>query len=74
MRRFLPCTLATLLLAGLALAGPQAPKKQATLRCTLTGKKMEKCCCEPRGEKLYCTLTKKTIEKCCCEPVGKQKK
>ena len=67
MRRLLSLTLGTLLLAGLALAA-QAPKKP-TLRCTLTDKKIEQCCCEPRGQKLYCPLAKKTIEKCCCEPV-----
>lgn len=36
--------------------------------CTLTNKKMEKCCCEKRGDKFYCTLADKTLDKCCCEP------
>jgi len=68
MRRAASLILGTLLLAGLALAGPQASKKEAAIRCTLTNKKIEKCCCEQREGKLYCPLAKKTIEKCCCEP------
>ena len=40
------------------------------MRCTLTGKEVDKCCCEKRAEgKLYCPLAKKAIEKCCCEEV-----
>ena len=74
MRRTVSLTLGTLLLAGLALAIPQAPTKSTSLRCTLTDKKIETCCCEQRGNKLYCPLAKKTIEKCCCEPAGVQKK
>lgn len=66
MRRFVSLPLVTLLLAGLVLAAPQAPKKESSLRCTLTNKKIEKCCCEQREGKLYCPLAKKTIEKCCC--------
>ena len=73
MRLSLSFTLGTLLLAGLVGAAPQAPKKKGSLHCTLTDKKIEKCCCEPRGEKLYCTLAKKTIDKCCCEPAGAEK-
>lgn len=72
MRRSLALTLGTLLLAGLALAAPQAPNQSAPIRCTLTDKKIEKCCCEKRGDKLYCTLAKKAIEKCCCEPAQKK--
>lgn len=72
-----------------ALAGdePQAPaccaKKAATetaqktdkLRCSLTGKEVERCCCEPReGGKMYCTLAKKKVDKCCCTEVKVQSK
>ena len=74
MRRFVSMTLGMLLLAGLTVAGPQAPKKEAPLHCTLTNKKIDKCCCEQREGKLYCTLAKKTIEKCCCEPTQAEKK
>ena len=67
MRRWLTSALGALLLASLVSAAPQALAGQP-IRCTLTGKKIEKCCCEKRGKKLYCTLAKKTIAKCCCEP------
>ena len=73
MRRFVSLPLASLLLAGLVFAAPQAPKKEGPLRCTLTDKKIEKCCCEQREGKLYCPLAKKTIEKCCCVPAEAKK-
>ncbi len=69
MGRVFQLTLGLLLLAGPALAAPQAQKKQPSIRCTLTDKKITKCCCEPREGKLYCSLAKKTIDKCCCEPL-----
>lgn len=74
MRRSLTLTLATLLLAGLALAAPQARNQPTPMRCTLTGKTIQTCCCEKRGDKLYCPLAKKTIDKCCCEPARNQKR
>lgn len=40
------------------------------LRCSLTGKVVDKCCCEQREGKTYCTLASKTVEKCCCTPVA----
>lgn len=69
MRRLLSLFAGTLLLGGLTWAVPQVTPKQASLRCTLTNKTIEKCCCEKRGEKQYCTLAKKTVDKCCCVPV-----
>jgi hypothetical protein len=71
------------LLSVAAFAGdqPKAPaccaKKSATassekagkMRCSLTGKEVDKCCCEKRDGKLYCTLAKKNVEKCCCTEV-----
>ncbi len=68
MRRLAWSLAGTLLLGGILLAAPQAPKKEPGIHCKLTDKKIEKCCCEQREGKLYCTLAKKTIEKCCCEP------
>lgn len=68
MRRLTSVLLGSVLLAGLLATAP-AFTQQTRLRCTLTGKTVEKCCCEPRGEKLYCPLAKKTVEKCCCEVV-----
>ena len=47
-----------------------AAEKAATkMRCTLTDKEVDKCCCERRDGTLYCPLAKKTVEKCCCEEV-----
>ncbi len=68
MHRWISSLSGTLLLAGVLLAGPQTPKKEPAIHCTLTGKNVKKCCCEQREGKLYCTLAKKTIDKCCCEP------
>lgn len=68
MRRWVSALAGMLLLAGALPAVPQAPKKEAGIYCKLTDKKIKKCCCQQRGEKLYCTLAKKTIDKCCCEP------
>lgn len=47
-------------------------KPSTKLRCTLTGKVVDKCCCEQREGKTYCPLAGKTVEKCCCEPVVEQ--
>jgi hypothetical protein len=30
--------------------------------CRLTGKRMDKCCCEMKDGKFYCKLTKKTYD------------
>ncbi|MGH9779270.1 MAG: hypothetical protein ACRD5I_12745 [Candidatus Acidiferrales bacterium] len=43
------------------------------LRCTLTGKTVESCCCTEKDGKLYCPLAKKTIESCCCVPANAAK-
>jgi hypothetical protein len=50
------------------LASGRAAGDAAKWVCTLTGKTVEKCCCEPQKDgKLYCTLAKKTVDKCCCK-------
>lgn len=67
MQSWLTATLTTLLLAGVVSASPQA-RTEPGIRCTLTKKTVQTCCCEKRGDKLYCTLAKKTIDKCCCRP------
>jgi hypothetical protein len=74
MFRSISLVLGTLVLASLALAGQKGAEKPASLLCTLTGSKIEKCCCEKREGKLYCTLAKKTIEKCCCVTAGAKQK
>ena len=70
MHRILEVLFGTLLLAGLVSTVPASPKGQATLQCTLTGQKIEVCCCQQRGGKLYCTLARKAITQCCCKPIG----
>jgi hypothetical protein len=53
----------------------EATDKAGKLRCSLTGKEVEKCCCESRpGGKLYCPLAKKQIDKCCCTEVKAEDK
>ena len=37
------------------------------ITCRVTGKTMDKCCCEMKNGKFYCKLTKKTYDQCCCD-------
>lgn len=61
MTKWLPL-LAVLTIATVATAA--SPK----LACSLTGKKINACCCEKQKDgKLFCTLAQTTIQKCCCE-------
>jgi hypothetical protein len=55
---------AGLILAVLAISAFGAKQK---MTCRLTGKTMDKCCCEMKDGKFYCTFTKKTYDKCCCD-------
>ena len=52
-------------------AGHEACAKHASgkMRCSLTGKSMDTCCCVEKEGKMHCTLTGKEVESCCCEPV-----
>ena len=73
------CCTALLSLPGFAGDGTKAPaccaKKAGAaqtsqrMRCTLTGKEVDKCCCVKREGKLHCTLADKDVEKCCCVEV-----
>jgi hypothetical protein len=45
---------------------PQGVQSEAGVTCTLTGKTVDKCCCETRDGKIYCPLADKTLEECCC--------
>lgn len=38
------------------------------LRCSLTGKVVDKCCCVEKAGKLHCTLADKDVASCCCSP------
>lgn len=53
---------------GSEASAASKPDKAAKLKCSLTGKVVDKCCCEEREGKTYCTLAKKSIDKCCCAP------
>jgi hypothetical protein len=45
--------------------------QQPGIRCTLTGRTVQVCCCSKDGGKLYCKLAKKNVDRCCCEPPQK---
>ena len=68
MRRLIMSSAVLLLLAGSANSWNVA--SESGLICTLTGKKIEACCCEQKDGKLYCPLAQKTIESCCCKSNG----
>jgi hypothetical protein len=38
------------------------------MRCSLTGKTVEACCCIEKEGRLHCTLAGKDVETCCCKP------
>lgn len=55
---------------GVEASTTTKPEKGEKMKCSLTGKVVDSCCCEQRDGKTYCTLAKKTVEKCCCSPAG----
>ena len=58
-------TLLTVTLAALIASSAFSASK---LTCTLTGKDVKTCCCQPqKNGKLLCKLTGKTLDKCCCK-------
>jgi hypothetical protein len=73
MRKVLIMFVMAMLFVGTLPA--QHAKENSGVMCKLTGKKLEKCCCETRDGKLYCPLAKKEIKECCCESesAGKEK-
>jgi hypothetical protein len=50
-----------------ALLVTSAVGAASKIRCRITGKTMDECCCEMKGGKYYCKLTKKTYDQCCCD-------
>ncbi len=46
------------------------PAKGERLRCSLTGKVVDECCCVQRNGKTHCTLADKDVTTCCCRPAG----
>ena len=43
------------------------------MRCSLTGKVVDTCCCVEREGKTHCTLADKDVAECCCTPVKDEK-
>jgi hypothetical protein len=43
------------------------------MRCSLTGKVVDTCCCVEREGKTHCTLADKDVAECCCTPVKEEK-
>lgn len=43
------------------------------MRCSLTGKVVDTCCCVEREGKTHCTLADKDVAQCCCTPVEDEK-
>lgn len=58
---------------GAHKAATDTAEKPGRMRCSLTGKVVDKCCCEQREGQTYCPLAKKNVEKCCCTPVANEK-
>jgi hypothetical protein len=54
------------LLATLAIGAVVSVASAATMKCTLTGKEVNTCCCEQKNGKPFCKLAKKEVDKCCC--------
>lgn len=54
-------------------AKPSAEQPAAKMRCALTGKTVETCCCVERQGKKHCTLAEKDVETCCCKAVDEKK-
>lgn len=55
----------------------QASAKEAKagkLRCLLTDKVVDKCCCVERAGRIHCTLADKDVATCCCRPVEPEQK
>lgn len=54
------------------VASPVKTAEPQLLRCSLTGKTVEKCCCVQREGKTHCTLAGKDVTTCCCTPVSEK--
>ena len=54
-------------------SGHQKHAAQGKMRCSLTGKVVDTCCCVEREGKTHCTLADKDVAECCCTPVADEK-
>ena len=52
---------------GLAVLAVSVLGAGQKMTCRVTGKTVDKCCCEMKDGKFYCKLTKKTYDQCCCD-------
>ena len=68
MRRLLAILTLGMMLGPVALLVGRSGPAQGSLQCTLTGARIDSCCCETRNGKPYCTLAKQSIDSCCCIP------
>ena len=48
--------------------------KAERLRCSLTGRVVDACCCLEREGKTHCTLAGKDVATCCCRRVADESK
>jgi len=62
--RLLRAIAVALLLAGCVSSGHVS---EPGLMCTLTGKKIDACCCQLKDGQLYCPLAQTYIDHCCCK-------
>jgi len=51
----------------LAVLASSAFGVEQKMTCRVTGKTLDKCCCEMKDGKFYCKLIKKTYDQCCCD-------
>ena len=51
----------------MAASASSAHLSESGLMCTLTGQKIDACCCQLNDGKLYCPLAKTYIDACCCK-------
>ncbi len=54
-------------------AKPAGHEGHGKMRCSLTGKVVDTCCCVEREGKTHCTLADKDVAECCCTPVEDEK-
>jgi len=68
MRLIMGFAISLVMLAG--SASSRNTSSEFGLMCTLTGKRIDACCCQQKDGKLYCPLAKQTIQACCCHLVN----
>ena len=56
-------------LGGYVASGSVPAKSESGLMCTLTGKRIDACCCQMKDGALYCPLAKQKIDHCCYKMV-----